>query len=475
MNSAVIWIFFPLCLSFLALLFQKWKKIVNISAIIVTVALAWFAWQAPMGEIFQVGTFSITLEESLTFLGRRLVLQATDASALVLIYLGLAFWLGGSTVANVRSIFVSAGLAVSALLTAAIAVEPFLYAALLIELAVFICVALLVEPGKQIAPGALRFLTLQTLGLPFILFAGWLLTGVESSPEDSALVVQASLMLAFGFAFLLAIFPFHTWIPMLAEDAHPYISAFVFYLLPTAIILFGVGFLDRYSWLRNQAEVSRLIQLAGVLMVSTGGLFVLFQNHLGRIMGFAVILEIGITLLAVSAVTNQQADGTMLGIMFVQILPRGVELGVWSLSLVVLNGYLDGNVDNLRFRNIQGAARRLPVASLCLVIAQLSLVGFPLLAGFPAHRELWLGLASVSPVLALTALLGYSGMLFACLRTMAVLVMGSADTRWQISENWSQISLLVLGGIAIILIGIFPQWFLPLMNKMTELFPNLGL
>jgi len=477
MSSPVVWIIFPLTAGLLAFFFRRWEKAVTISAIAITIGLAWFAWQDPIGDLFRLGNLSLTLDERLTVLGRRLELQTADTSILVLIYLGAAFWFGGSIVAKTRRIFVAVGLAVAALLTAAIAVEPFLYAALLIELAIFFCIGLLVEPGKAILPGVLRFLTLQTLGLPFILFAGWLLAGVESSPEDSELVLQASLMLAFGFSFLLAIFPFHTWIPMLAEEAHPYTVAFVCYLLSTVIIFFGLNFLDRYNWLRNQPDVSQLIRFAGLLMVVAGGFFAAFQNHLGRIMGFAVILEIGITLLAVGAVINPAGSDQNLGIMFIQILPRGVELGLWSLALVTISGYgrdLAGGADRLRFRNIQGLGRQLPVASLCLVIAQMSLVGFPLLAGFPAHRALWLGLASESPILALTAMLGYGGMLFASLRTMAVLVMGPAETGWQISETWSQTILLVIGGIALILIGIFPHWFLPLMSSMAELFPNLG-
>ncbi|HSF81552.1 MAG TPA: proton-conducting transporter membrane subunit [Anaerolineales bacterium] len=477
MSSPIVWIIFPLLVALIAFLFRRWVKVITISAIFITVALAWLAWQAPIGELIQVGPLSFTIEERLTFLGRRFELQPSDASALVLIYLGVAFWFGGSIIAKVRQVFVSAGMAIAALLTAAIAVEPFLYAALLIELAVFLCVALLVEPGRQVASGAIRFLTLQTLGIPFILFAGWLLVGVEASPEDSDLVLQASLMLAFGFAFLMAIFPFHTWIPMLAEEAHPYTAAFVFFLLPTAITLFGLGFLDRYNWLRNQPDIYQLIQLAGLLMVLVGGLFSAFQNHLGRIMGFAVILEIGLTLLAVSAVVKQPADRSMLEIMFIQILPRGVELGVWSLSLVVLSRYdqnQEGRGEQLRFRNIHGLARSLPIAALCLVVAQLSLVGFPLLAGFPAHRVLWLGLVPDSPNIALLALLGNSGMLFASLRTMAVLVMGTDEPGWRITENLSQTLLLATGGFIIVLIGMFPQWFLPLMIRMAELFPNLG-
>ena len=477
MSSPVLWIVFPLVVSILVYFFRKWEKIVAILAIAITVGLAWIAYQSPVGQMFRIGEFSFLFEDRLNFLGRRFELQSADTSALVLIYLGVAFWFGGSIVAKARPIFITVGLAAAALFTAAIAVEPFLYAGLLIELAIFLCIALLVEPGRQINPGVMRFLTLQTLGIPFILFAGWLLAGVETSPEDSALVIQASLMLAFGFAFLLAIFPFHTWIPMLAEEAHPYTTAFVLYLLPTAMVLFGLGFLDRYSWLRNQAEVIELIQFAGLLMVIAGGFFAAFQNHLGRIMGFAVILEIGITLLAVGAAIDQPGSASMLGVMFLQVLPRGVGLGVWSLSLVVIAGSgrdQEYNSDRLRFRNVQGVARRLPIASLCLVVAQLSMVGLPLLAGFPAHRALWLGLAAQSPLVAYLSLLGYAGMLFASMRTMAVLVMGPEDSGWQITERWSQASLLIIGGIFIILIGLFPQWFLPLMSRMAELFPNLG-
>jgi hypothetical protein len=52
--------------------------------------------------------------------------------------------------------------------------------------------------------------------------------------------------------------------------------------------------------------------------------------------------------------------------------------------------------------------------------------------------------------------------------------MGTGESGWQVTEKWSQILLLVLGGSAILIIGIFPQWFLPLMARMAELFPNLG-
>ena len=74
------------------------------------------------------------------------------------------------------------------------------------------------RPGR----GVVRFLIYQTLAMPFILLAGWLLAGVEASPGDLALTAQSAAMLGMGFAFLLAIFPLYNWVPLLIEETSPY-------------------------------------------------------------------------------------------------------------------------------------------------------------------------------------------------------------------------------------------------------------
>src|SRR5262249_49177788 len=146
------------------------------------------------------------------------------------------------------------GLLITAFMVASIAVEPFLFAALFIELAVLLAIPMLIPINQMPGRGVVRFFVYQTLAMPFILLSGWLLSGVEASPGYVCLASQAASMLGMGFAVLLAIFPLYSWMPLLLEEAPPFIVGFLLWILPTITIIFGAGFLDRYSWLRSSPQ-----------------------------------------------------------------------------------------------------------------------------------------------------------------------------------------------------------------------------
>ncbi|HZD55513.1 MAG TPA: proton-conducting transporter membrane subunit, partial [Anaerolineales bacterium] len=359
-------------------------------------------------------------------------------------------------------------LAMIALLNAAIAVEPFLYAALLIELAVLLSIPFLAPPEESIGRGVLRYLTFQTLGVPFILFSGWILTGVESSPGAQDLGARAAVLIGLGFAFLLAVIPFHSWVPMLAQESHPYTVTFIFLLLPGAVTFFGLGFLDRYAWLRNFQELYLVLRVVGVAMVFVMGLWAAFQRHLGRILGYAVLFEIGLTLVSIGLTRGDQA-GTSLEILFASLLPRGLALGVWALALTVIGS----QTADLYYRDVQGIARRAPVAVGGLIFAHFTLVGLPLTAGFPVRLAFWENLAQVSPLIAIWAFLGNVGLLVGALRTLVVTVMGPDEEPWQPTENWIEQFFLVVGILALLLVGLLPQWFLPFFANLPRAFEHL--
>ena len=174
---------------------------------------------------------------------------------------------------------------------------------------------------------------------------------------------------------------------MLMEEASPYVTGFLLWALPTFTVIFALGFLDRYTWLRTSPQLSSGIQLAGVFMVASGGIFAAQEKHIGRIMGYAAIIETGLLTLAMGLRSTE-----VVNIIFLLLIPRGLELAVWALALSIIKR----KVYSLRFSELQGMARKYPFAVAALILSNLSMTGFPLLAGFPPRLALWQELAGQS-------------------------------------------------------------------------------
>ncbi|MDD2696326.1 MAG: proton-conducting transporter membrane subunit, partial [Anaerolineales bacterium] len=305
--------------------------------------------------------------------------------------------------------------------------------------------------------------------MPFILFSGWILSGVEANPGDTALGAAAAVLTALGFGLLLGVFPFNSWIPMLAEETQPYASAYVFFILSLAVSLFGLNFLERYNWFYTSPWLLIYLRLSGFLMVVAGGLGAMFQRNLGRLMGYAVTLEVGLSLLAISLGVGVEANRPALSVFFTLLLPRVLSLGIMGLAIAIIRTHTGG----MNFDQLRGVFQRLPYAWFGLFAATLTLVGFPLTAGFPAHLALWQGLAARFPLVNYAALFGSMGLLFGGLRVLVVTLSDGSGVDDQPLESRGQRFFLAIGGLALFVIGLFPQWFFPALVRMATLYLRL--
>jgi formate hydrogenlyase subunit 3/multisubunit Na+/H+ antiporter MnhD subunit len=147
-----------------------------------------------------------------------------------------------------------------------------------------------------------------------------------------------------------------------------------------------------------------------------------------------------------------------------------LELSVWALALSIIKR----KAYSLRFSEVQGMARRYPIAVAALTLAHLSMTGFPLLAGFPPRLALWQGLAGQSLVISFWVFLGLLGLLIALIRTLAVFVMAEENKAWELNESWIQMTMLGVGVIGLFILGMFPQVLQPFIINLPALFNHLG-
>lgn len=464
MNAPTIWILVPAAIAVILLFIQNQRRL-SILGGTLAVTLALIAQFVPFETAMQIGPLSLKIDSTLTILGRVLVIQPAEGPLLALIYGAASLWLFGSEASKTATRIVPLGLMIIALMVASIAVQPFLFAALFIEMAVLLSIPLVTSIHAPPGRGAIRFLIYQTLAMPFILLSGWLLVGVEASPGDLALAAQSAAMLGLGFAFLFAIFPLYNWVPMLAEETSPFIAGFIFWLLPTITLIFGAGFIDRYSWLRSSPELTLALRFAGLLMVVSGGLFAAFQRHLGRMMAYGSIAETGFAILALSLEPRLGVP-----ILFLLIPARALGTAVWSLSLTVIKEH----DPTLRFSSSRGLLRIAPFAGTGLVLANLSVGAFPLLAGFPARLALWEGLSRDSLSAALWLGIGIIGLLTGAFRSLAVLSMADEYSSWNPGESPTQMVMLGLGMTGLFILGMLPQAIQFFLSNLPLMFERLG-
>ena len=462
MNAPLIWIGFPIGIAAILFFLRGRPNLVWIAAILANAFLALLAFSIPTGRPVNLGFILLPVGDSSVILGRRFILESGDRPFLGLIFTFGAFWFGGGKVARANRYFIPLGMVVMALLVAALAVEPFLYAALLVEMAVLVSIPILSPPGQPVGQGVLRFLVFQTLAMPFILIAGWAASAVETNPADKRLLLQAVILLGLGFAFWLAVFPFYNWMPLMISQTNPFVTSFIVLLLNTLVFLLGLDFLNAFAWLREFAPLYSALRLVGTIMVVTGGIWAVFQQDLARVLAYSIIVENGFSLLALSLDSRTGFE------IFVSLfLARLISVALFSLSLTILAEITSPDLQGLR-----GIIQRMPLASVALLMGLFGIAGLPLLAVFPMRLYLLENLAQVSIANAIWPAIGMVCLIAFGLRLLASIVR-SDEKLWKFGESGIQ-SFFLFGGIFFVLvIGIFPRWFLPGIQKLLEGFSQL--
>ena len=449
MSAPIIWIIVPFLAAVFFWFIQQKQRLVFYSAAGLSFLLGLVALFQKIDSALRIGSLAINIQSTMTILGRSLVLDNADRIYLAFVYISLFFWYLGAQAFHTSSKFFPLGMAVVALLTAGLAVEPFLYSAILVELAVIISLPLLLTRDSPIGKGLLRYFIFQSLALPMIMLAGWILSGVQTSFSDMNQLYIAAVLLGLGFAFWLGLFPFHMWIPEFCSENDPFTNGFVMGILPVAVILIMLDYINGLTWLKDAAFITPALSVCGTLMVVTGGVWAAVQTDLCRIFGYGVIIETGFMLISISL---RNELGTQL--FYYTMFARAIELGIFTLAIV----HFQKNGLGTSLADLKGRVKVAPLSSIALIAAMFSWTGIPLLASFPI-RAVLLGQFSTAPGTALWALVGMGALTWAACNVLRSLFQKNKE-KWSLSEDTPQSMLFILGILLLLLIGSFPSLFL---------------
>ena len=471
MSTPTIWIFFPLLLSLVLSAVHRLHKLSVWIACLGSLLLSVAAFIFPQNLDFTLDGRNFLFDDTFLILNRALILTGSQLKTVAIMYLFSFLWNIAGLRFSVSRWFPTVSLTITALWVTTLAVEPFLYAALIVELIVLISILLLTPRGEQTDRGVMRYLVSQTVAMPFILLSGWMVAGIESAPSASTLILRGTVMILIGFSLWLNIFPLHSWLPMLAEKAHPWVFSFVFLMQQSILALFLLKVLDQFAWLRNQTGILTVIQWAGVLTLLAGGVLASLQTKVNRILAYIILIETGYSVLAIGLIG--QGGGEALAL---SILPRALAYWQWAYTLSSIQQIapeIDGS-----FTSLRGMFTTLPFHSLSLVISLLTLLGLPAFGLFPAKRMLWnsgAGLAyHYTPLIGL----GVAGMALFILRLMHTLLTTDPNSpspavSINARESLWQISVLCLMTLLSMLMGLLPDVFLNPFLSLLEPFIHL--
>jgi len=421
----------------------------------ISVLIAAFIILIPMDEPISILGLSIRISSRWQVLGRSFALGSNNRAAIGYLYLAGGFLLAGAWIAQPIRMFFASGLIILALVAASLMINPFLYAAIFLELVAIVSLVILSSRKIGRSRGGVRLLTLSTFAMLAILLVGRILDLGTLEIEKLGLIDVIILLLGIGLAIFLAVPPFHSWIPVSAEETHPFALTFVTVILQGAGFFLLLQFLGNYEWLRENEFVFQAIRIAGATMAWLCALWSVVQNQITRFGSYALLSDLGIMLIAVGSGTLEGFQ-LALGISGARV----VILACWSFGMSYITHTTGSSEEEITRRE-----NSIPsLAKAAVIFSMLSFAGLPMTAAFPGR---WGVLTLLTPnnTYAWIAIIVSMGLLslaaFRCARGLLI----NISQEITVEIHWRE-KIYLAGGILLgFIIGIFPQLLFPWVSR----------
>ena len=249
----------------------------------------------------------------------------------------------------------------------------------------------------------------------------WLTLAQNEAPFTNETLIFILLM--YGFAIRMPLFPFHAWLPLLAEQGT---------VASTGVFIIGLK-LGIYAVIRFvlpllpgvAEEWSGLVVVMGLIGLFYGAILALMQNNIRRLLAFAAISHTGILILGIFSFDINGVEGSLL---------LSLAYGLSSAGLLFSIGFMYEHTQTTFMPRLGGLLDSHTAIGLLFLISALSAMAIPGTPGFDAAHMLIEGIVEKNGWI-IALLMGLGNLLAAAFLLWAFQRIFLADSRRSVKVN----------------------------------------
>lgn len=285
---------------------------------------------------------------------------------------------------------------------------------------------------------------------------------------DDPLLLFATILIAVGFSFKLAVVPFHMWTPDVYQGAPTSVTAFM--AVASKAASFGAFmrvFIEGLGGVRANWSLLFLLLCIGTLIL--GNIVALVQTNVKRMLAYSSIAHAGYALIGVVAagrLAPAEASSAVSSVMLYIALYAFMTFGAFTIIAMLRKGGLEGD----EIEDFSGLAKRHPFAALLMLVFMVSLAGIPPTAGFIGKFYVFMSAVQAGLTwLAVLALVFAAISAYFYLRLVMVMYMREPEAVTALSPRFVSspaLSIVLACAIAgVVFFGIYPD---PIVNLATQ-------
>lgn len=279
--------------------------------------------------------------------------------------------------------------------------------------------------------------------------------------QNPALLV-GMVLLAAGFGFKIASFPFHMWVPDVYEGAPTPITAYLSVASKAAgfaimLRVFSVIF-GSTGWLG--ANWGLLFAVLSALTMTIGNIVALLQTNIKRLLGYSSIAQAGYLMVGLATVGVAGGGDKVVqsGLLFFLMSYTVTNLGAFGVVIAISNKVGSDQIDDYT-----GMGRRAPVLALALTLCLVSLIGLPPTAGLIAKIYIFSGAVQHGLLwLVVIAVINSCISAYYYLKVARVMWLDAPASSESVPSSWALRTALLLCCLFVLILGIVPGSFIRL-------------